>query len=224
MKKIIVAGVFFTSLFLFFCTGKSNKNKEKGVNKIPLIKNDTISNDVIEESVQIKMYKESVENFMSEGFCNNQLIVSIKSSQIKAYEVECNNEYGIYNYYEGELKDLTFQGVGSFLDNCGGGGLEESESMCLDKNKFKMQFSKDSTQITFSEKKYNLTTFIISIKKTKVYEQTNKKSKLIYDNKSISNIDLLEIGPLEKNGKEWNIWFKIKVDNKIGWILGGIIF
>lgn len=55
-----------------------------------------------------------------------------------------------------------------------------------------------------------------------IYEMPNKKSKKIHSQFQLVNngFKLIEIGKMEKNGDEYNIWYKVKSKDFEGWVFG----
>lgn len=55
-----------------------------------------------------------------------------------------------------------------------------------------------------------------------IYELPNIKSKVLVSDYNLKNkgFKLIEIGKMEKNGDEYNIWYKIKNKDFEGWVFG----
>ena len=173
----------------------------------------------VEPSTTIKFYEASVIG-MDDQYCTSRFLLSIKSNNVKAISVDCADEYGIFNYYEGNVVDNSISGNASFFDNCG--GSDDSTPMCVRNDKFKFVISKDTNQITINGDIYKAKNLSISNSNFDLYETPSKTSKIIFKNKEKSSVKVLEIGNVERVDKLWKVWSKISVNGKTGWVLGGL--
>jgi uncharacterized protein (TIGR02145 family) len=157
--------------------------------------------------------------------CESKLLFFEKSGVVKVIGHNCENEYGIFDYYDGTISALKMEGKASYFDNCGGSG--EGPTMCMQNNKFAMQFTSDSTILKIDKLNYSMSKVKFSFKTNglKIYESPSFASKIIEEIKiKNASIELLEIGNLEKKGGEWDVWYKVKSKTNEGWCFGNLIF
>ena len=226
MKNLIpiFGAILFASVTLTsFGVGASNKEKNaKGTRSIGSDSSKKVQKNISEKGI-LKMYSKSGEIFDQE--CESKILLFIKSGIVKSIGIDCENEYGIFNYYEGNIIDLKIEGQSSLFDNCGGSG--EGPTMCMSNEQFIMQFTSDSTRLEYNKMNYSISKlkYIFKTKDLKLYEAPNFSSKIIEEIKSDNlNIELIEIGNLEKNGGEWDVWYKVKSTNTEGWCFGNLGF
>ena len=173
--------------------------------------------------VILKIYSRSGEIFFTK--CKSKILLCIKYGKVKSLGKNCENEYGIFDYYDGSITDLKIEGKASYFDNCGGSG--EGPTMCMQNKKFAMQFTSDSTTLKIDKLNYSISKDKFSFKTNslKIYESPSFSSKIIEEVKiKNASIELLEIGNLEKKGGEWDVWYKVKSATNEGWCFGNLIF
>jgi hypothetical protein len=204
------------------CGGdKGTKNEDNIASKNELKKGvDTSSQNSVKEPEKAFIQVFSSSGVVFDQPCQSKIIVCVKSGVVKAIHTNCEDEYALFDFLEGEADELKFSGKGSFFDNCG--GSDPSQTMCKSTKNFKMELSKDSTKLKFNGKNYSKSSSKISFKTKviKLYASPDLSTKLIEINKDVkSKVELLEIGNLQKKGSEWGIWYNVKVDEKEGWCL-----
>ena len=226
MKKsiTILIAIMVVSLINAGC-GSETANKDANEKDSTSIVTDSIKivAEKTVEKVTIKMYTRSGEIF--EQKCESKLLFFEKSGVVKAIGHNCENEYGIFDYYDGTISALKMEGKVSNFDNCGGSG--EGPTMCLQNKKFAMQLKSDSTILKIDELNYSMSKVKFSFKTNglKIYESPSFDSKIIEEIKiKNDSIELLEVGNLEKKNGEWDVWYKVKSKNKEGWCFGNLIF
>lgn len=171
--------------------------------------------------VIIKMFTRRGEIF--EQPCESVILLCIKSGAVSAVAKNCENEYGVFDYYSGNVVDLKITGKASLFDNCGGSG--EGPEMCMTNNQFVMQFTSDSTKLKYDNTNYSISKpkFSFNTNGLKIYESPSFSSKTIEVVKDKNtSIELLEIGNLEKKGQEWDVWYKVRSNTKVGWCYGNL--
>ena len=173
--------------------------------------------------VILKIYSRSGEIFFTK--CKSKILLCIKYGKVKSLGKDCENEYGIFDYYDGSITDLKIEGKASYFDNCGGSG--EGPTMCMQNKKFAMQFTSDSTTLKIDKLNYSISKvkFSFKTKGLKIYEMPSFSSKVKEELKSNNLLlELIEIGNLEKKGGEWDVWYKVKSATNEGWCFGNLIF
>jgi len=169
------------------------------------------------------MYLKSGEIFFQK--CESRILICIKSGIVKSVGTDCENEFSIFNYYDGKNIDLKIKGKSSLFDNCGGSG--ESPTMCMRNEEFSMQFASDSTKLKYKEVNYSITKlkYCFKTKGLIIYESPSFSSKIKVETKNnCIAIELVEIGSLEKKDEEWNVWYKVKLNTIEGWCFGNLDF
>lgn len=226
MKKVMTmfGAILFASAILTSCGGGSS-NKEITANDSTSIDSDSSKkvNEIIPEKVILKMYSKSGEIFDQK--CESRILICIKSGIVKSVGKDCENEYSIFDYYDGNIIDLKIEGKSSLFDNCGGSG--EGPTMCMESKEFAMQFSSDSTKLKYNKMNYSISKlkYNFKTKGLKIYETPSFSSKIKEELKSNNlSIELIEIGNFEKKDGEWDIWYKVKSNTIEGWCFGNLDF
>lgn len=219
MKKVtlsFVAGLFSIVVFAFegkvfestLMDSTSKSNEQRKTNR-----------EFISEKVILKMYSRSGEIFDQE--CESKILVSIKSGLVKSLGINCEDEYSLFNYYEGKIISSNIEGESSFFDNCGGSG--DGPMMCMANGQFTMKLSSDLTKLELNEMTYSSSPlqFSFNTKALKIYEMPSFDSKIMEELKNNNlKVELIEIGNLEKKGEKWDVWYKIKTSTNEGWCFG----
>lgn len=205
---------------LFIC-GNTKVQKEKiSKEKMLSIKNEFKHNS---EDAILKLYIRKGELF--DQPCESKLLICIKGNLITAVGLDCENEYSIFDYYEGKITGSKIEGNASLIDNCGGSG--EGSEMCLQQKTFVMELMNDSSELKYNEQQFFKSENQITFKSEglTIYEAPNFSSKTIEKiQEENASLKLLEIGSLEKKGAEWNVWYKVKTATNEGWCFGNLNF
>ena len=224
-KNITIFGVILFASFILTSCGGSASNTEKKSKDSTSIDSDSNKKvaEIIPEKIIIKMFSRSGEIFDQK--CESRILLYIKSGIFKSVGKDCENEYGIFDYYDGNIIDLKIEGKASLFDNCGGSG--EGPTMCMVNKQFAMQFTSDSTKLEYNKMNYSISKlkYNFKTKGLKLYETPNFSSKIIEEIKSDNlKIELIEFGNLEKKGGEWDVWYKVKSTTNEGWCFGNLDF
>ena len=215
MRKKITC-LLLLSLSIYGC----NENKKSKHLVVKSNNKDTVKHELVSKpSTIIKLYQANVLGPW-EGYCTSKFLLSINTTSVKAIGFDCSDEYGLFNYYDGNISKNAISGSVIFFDNCG--GSDDSTPMCVRNDKFKFVFSKDTNQITINGDIYKAKNLTISNSNFDLYETPSKNSKIIFKNKEKSSVQVLEIGNIERVDKLWKVWSKISVNGKTGWFLGGL--
>ncbi|MFZ4401918.1 MAG: hypothetical protein ACOYO1_17950 [Bacteroidales bacterium] len=174
----------------------------------------------------IKLYSKTGTDFGGTP-CKSFVLICIQNDDFRGYVYDCSDEYNSITYISGKITNMTVTGKKQMASDGGGGtGLDFTE------DKFNLTISSDSTKITYNKVQYKVTkpnySFTNSLlsgetKNKKIYSSPNINSSVIstIDAKT-SKIKLLGIGNFEKNGNDYDIWYKIMINEKEGWIYGGL--
>ncbi len=236
MKIFIYAFTVMFSLILFVssCGGADKKVNNKKSDGDSLRIDSTKLSKHKETTPIIKMFvKNDVD--MGDNPCKSLILLSIKADTVNGYLYDCSNEYDCFTYLNIIKKSSEIKG--DAVNVCSDIELPNgSYGDDFSKYKIKLTFNQDSSVL-------NVNGIIYKAIKNDYYFSNqrnfrngeeelmnlmidqNTKSKKITTFTSRDKPSLIEIGKLDRSKKNKNqIYFKIKVKNQIGWILGGMSF
>ena len=228
MKRIIrfYAVLLFLAYTLASCGGGNNETKNEQKTDSSKIKNEQKVETPKPKEAVLKMYSK-IDEDMGGSPCKSFILISIKNDSISGYQYRCAGGAVEIIHLFGKAINLDIKGIS---ENAGGQQLPIIE---YSKSEFSMKISSDSSKITFNKEEYKACKvnysftnkmLLTDISKDKtLFELPNLKSKSITTfNANKNKLKLLEIGKLEKIGKDYDIFYKVEVDGKIGWIYGGL--
>jgi hypothetical protein len=229
MKRILfyVGSIVLTSAIISACGGEKGGKTDENNSSKNVVKSITDSTSQTKEKEPEKSY---IQVFTRNGVvfdqpCQSKIILCVKSGIVRAIHTNCEDEYALFDYLDGEADGFKFSGKGSIFNNCG--GSDPSQNMCKSTNNFKLELDKDSTKLKYNGAKFSKSSSKLSFKTNgmKLYKSPDSNSELIEKIKdSRAQVELLGIGELQKKGSEWGIWYNVKVDEKEGWCLDCLNF
>ena len=230
MKKNKQTFMYIIYCIIFLTSCSNNNSKETKSNL------DTLSKQTNNQTAIVKVDNAILKQYYNNGQdlggnnCKSYILLSIKSNIVKAIYYDCENEYNTITYLDGELSGLKIKGKSITISDGGGGGnFDKSEG------DFNMELSNDSNKLKYkksefliSNLKYSFSNIMqmsgVSVeKKKKIYESPNTISKVLSEiNLKKDKVELIEIGNYEKIGKDYDIWYRVKINEFEGWFYGGI--
>lgn len=161
-------------------------------------------------------YKEEISKFVFVNYFLFQ-VQDGKLRGIVSNSAQMNSEY----FIEGDYKDGIFTGK-IFQIGC-------SEDCSANEQKFNIQLN-DQQLVVPEELKsyfddvpvYNGMNFITSSRKTELRSQPTLDSEQFYHFEDEVEAEILEIGSYEKIDDMYDVWYKVKIHNEVGWVFGGL--
>jgi len=163
--------------------------------------------------------------------CKINVLIYTKGDSIKAYKTHFCDAIGggasiLKGHYYEEKSVMGFSYFNPIDEN---GNLSKTDSMQFEfrfesnGNQMKLlEFSGggpvDINELTLSQIRYSFTGASKNFR-----DLPNTKSNIIgkIDCKKVK-IELIEIGKKEEIGKTIDFWYKVRIDDKIGWLFGGL--
>lgn len=169
--------------------------------------------------------------------CKKLTLLSVKTKMVRVISFDfCDATGGTMSYGIAKITGNVISGMMS-------GPYQEGEGddlpVRVDTTAFDLRISQDLSKINYNafdiNGKETLEEALRMDVKYSFYgeqlilrEQAQNKSAVIARiNPAKSKIELLEVGDFQINGKkleDYNVWLKVKVNNKTGWIFGGFSF
>ena len=179
-----------------------------------------------QNSNQLKYYTRTWEDPDLYG-CSEKILIYTDGDSVSAYcFFFCDAIGGTSSYLVGKSSGNTISGIRyipKYYDDGGFMGLYDYKFkivIAADKSTIKYYSSLDSDPgvLLPSDAKYTFYGGIEEVRdfpsgSSKVVFQTNVKKDWIR---------VLKIGKFEKIGESYDFWYEVKIDNKTGWLFGGL--
>ena len=209
MKKVIL--LLFIGISTL--TNATNLNEKDSLGKKVSIEKPTLEND---NPVLFCYYQAEMSKFVFV----NYFLFQVQDGKLKGVISSTAQTMSEY-YLDGEYKDGVFSGkqyqIGCYED-CSGPD-QNIKIQLNDKNFIVPEELKSFFDVV---PVYNGKNFITSSRKTELRSQPSMDSEQFYHFEDEVEAEILEIGSYEKIDDMYDVWYKVKIHNEVGWVFGGL--
>lgn len=181
-------------------------------------KNTVVKNSAIENDNPVLFCYYQAE--MSKFVFVNYFLFQIQDGRLKGIVSSAAQAMTEY-YLDGEYKDGIFSGkqfqIGCYED-CSGPG-QKIKIQLNDKNFTVPEELKSFFDVV---PVFNGKNFITSSRKTELSSKPSMDSEQFYHFADEVEAEILEIGSYEKIDDMYDVWYKVKIHNEVGWVFGGL--
>jgi hypothetical protein len=209
MKKLILILFFGISTFAY----SAKLNDKDTVVKNSSIEKPTTKND---NPVLFCYYQEEMSKFV----LVNYILFQVQDGRLKGIMSSAAQTMSEY-YLDGEYRDGVFNGklsqIGCYED-CSGPD-QKIKIQLNDKNFIVPEELKSFFDIV---PVYNGKNFITITLETELRPEPSLNSEKFYNSHDQVDAEIIEIGPYEKINETFDVWYKVKINNEVAWVFGGL--
>ena len=209
MKKIILL-LFIGISTLSYAI---NLNEKDSLSKKLSIEKPSLEND---NPVLFCYYQTEMSKFVFV----NYFLFQVQDGRLKGIMSSAAQTMSEY-YLDGEYKDGVFNGklyqIGCYED-CSGPD-QKIKIQLNDKNFIVPEELKSFFDVV---PVYNGKNFITITRETELRPEPSLNSEKFYNSDDQVDAEIIEIGPYEKINDTFDVWYKLKINNEVAWVFGGL--